>query len=158
MEKEQILEFTRRISQSNGSGLTLITYDILFANLAEAKKAYQEEEWDTFKTAVRQSEKAIQELIDTLNFSYELAKNLYQIYVFCRDELAKAMAKRSISEIEETERLMRKLYEGFQKAAKSDTSEPIMKNAEQVYAGYTYGRGDVTENSQELNRSRGFLV
>ena len=158
MEKEQILEFTRRISQSNGSGLTLITYDILFANLAEAKKAYQEEEWDTFKTAVRQSEKAIQELIDTLNFSYELAKNLYQIYVFCRDELAKGMAKRSISEIEETERLMRKLYEGFQKAAKSDTSEPIMKNAEQVYAGYTYGRGDVTENSQELNRSRGFLV
>ena len=42
MEKEQILDFTRRISQSNRSGLTVINYEIIFAYLDDAKKAYQE--------------------------------------------------------------------------------------------------------------------
>ena len=39
MEKEQILDFTRRISQSNRSGLTVINYEIIFAYLDDAKKA-----------------------------------------------------------------------------------------------------------------------
>jgi len=43
VEKEQILDFTRRISQSNRSGLTVINYEIIFAYLDDAKKAYQEE-------------------------------------------------------------------------------------------------------------------
>jgi hypothetical protein len=30
VEKEQILDFTRRISQSNRSGLTVINYEIIF--------------------------------------------------------------------------------------------------------------------------------
>ncbi|MFR8426319.1 MAG: hypothetical protein ACLVCH_00365 [Roseburia inulinivorans] len=38
MEKEQILDFTRRISQSNRSGLTVINYEIIFAYLDDAKK------------------------------------------------------------------------------------------------------------------------
>ena len=53
---------------------------------------------------------------------------------------------------------MRKLYVSFEKVAENDTSAPIMKNTQQVYAGYTYGRDDVVENCQELNKSRGFLV
>ena len=42
MEKEQILDFTRRISQSNRSGLSVINFEIIFAYLDDAKKAYQE--------------------------------------------------------------------------------------------------------------------
>ena len=49
MEKEQILDFTRRISQSNRSGLTVINYEIIFAYLDDAKKAYQEEKWEEFQ-------------------------------------------------------------------------------------------------------------
>ena len=52
MEKEQILDFTRRISQSNRSGLTVINYEIIFAYLDDAKKAYQEEKWEEFKVAL----------------------------------------------------------------------------------------------------------
>ena len=43
MEKEPNLDLTRRISQSNRSGLTVINYEIIFAYLDDAKKAYQEE-------------------------------------------------------------------------------------------------------------------
>ena len=144
MEKEQILDFTRRISQSNRSGLTVINYEIIFAYLDDAKKAYQEEKWEEFKVALRKAQNSIGELMQTLDFSYDISRNLYRIYVFCKDSLAAAM--------------YRKLYQSFCKVAETDSSAPMMKNTQQVYAGYTYGKGDLVENCQELDKSRGFFA
>lgn len=158
MEKEQIIDFTRRISQSNASGLVVVTYDIMFSNLEDAKAAYAKEDWEAFKRSVRQAQRAIGELKDSLNFSYDMAKELYQIYVYCRDKLAEAMYKRSLDELAEASELMEKLYKSFKKVAEEDNTAPIMKNTQQVYAGYTYGRNDVVENCDEINKSRGFLV
>ncbi len=158
MEKEQILDFTRRVTQSNRSGLTLVTYDIFFAYLADAKDAHKKEDWDAFKQSIRQAQKAVQELIDTLNFSYDLAKELYRIYVFAKDQLAIAMYKRSLTEIEQAESVMTKLRDSFSKVAAEDESEPLMRNTQQVYAGYTYGRNDIVENFENDDKKRGFLV
>ena len=113
MEKEQILDFTRRISQSNRSGLTVINYEIIFAYLDDAKKAYQEEKWEEFKVALRKAQNSIGELMQTLDFC---------------------------------------------KVAETDSSAPMMKNTQQVYAVYTYGKGDLVENCQELDKSRGFFA
>ena len=33
MKKEQIMDFTRRISQSNRGGLVIVIYDIFFAHM-----------------------------------------------------------------------------------------------------------------------------
>ena len=158
MDKEQIVDFTRRVSQSNRSGLTLVTYDIFFAYLTDARNAHEKKDWDVYKQSIRQAQKAVQELIDTLNFSYDLAKELYQIYVFSRDQLAIAMYKRSLAEIDQAESVMKKLRESFATVAENDLSEPLMKNTQQVYAGYTYGRTDVVENFQNEDKKRGFLV
>ena len=158
MEKEQITDFTRRIVQSNRSELTVINYEIIFAYLTDAKTAHEKEQWDEFKNALRKAENSITELINTLNFSYEISKNLFQIYVFCKDELAISMYKRSTAQIEDAERLLKKLYQGFLEAAKTDTSAPLMKNTQQVYAGYTYGKNDLVENYKELDKSRGFFA
>ena len=158
MEKEQILDFTRRISQSNRSGLTVINYEIIFAYLDDAKKAYQEEKWEEFKVALRKAQNSIGELMQSLDFSYDISRNLYRIYVFCKDSLAAAMYKRSLTEIENAEKMLRKLYQSFCKVAETDSSAPMMKNTQQVYAGYTYGKGDLVENCQELDKSRGFFA
>ena len=40
MKKEQIMDFTRRISQSNRGGLVIVIYDIFFAYIEDAKEAY----------------------------------------------------------------------------------------------------------------------
>lgn len=158
MKKEQITDFTRRISQSNRGGLVVIMYDIYFAYLADAREAYGKEEWDAFKEALRRSERMLNELMGALNFSYDLAKQLYSIYVFCRDCLAKSMYKRNLTDLEHAERLMRKLYDGFVAAAAQDASAPLMSNTQQVYAGYTYGRDDLVETCQDFDTSRGFFV
>lgn len=158
LKKEQIQEFTRRITQSNKGGLVIVMYDILFVYISDAKEAYKKESWDDYKEAIRHAERTIEELISALNFSYGLAAELYRIYVFCRDSLAKAMYKRDIEEVLMVERLMKRLYEAFSETMKQDTSAPLMSNTQQVYAGYTYGRDDLVETCQNYDTSRGFLV
>ena len=158
MQKEQIQEFTRRISTSNRTGLVVVTYDIFFAYLAEAKCARQEGRWDAYKQAVRQATKCISELMETLDFSYGLAAELYRTYVYCREILAVALYKRSEEELTECENLMKLLYDSFVKIAEADDSEPIMKNTEQVYVGYTYGRNDVNSANPDTTTNRGFLA
>lgn len=158
MKKEQIQEFTRRVSQSNKGGLIIVIYDIYFTYLCDAKEAYAKEEWEEYKIAVRHAQRAIGELMASLDFSYELAAELYRTYIFCRDTLAKAIYKRDIGEIELAERLMKRLYDAFSETMKQDTSLPLMSNTQQVYAGYTYGKEDLVETYQDFSTSRGFLV
>lgn len=158
MDKEQITDFTRRISLCNRGELVVIMYDIFFAYIEDAKEAYKAEDRNAYKEALRRSQRALDELMAALDFKYDLAKNLYSIYLFCKDSLAKAMYKRDMADIEITEHLMRKLYDGFVNAAKEDTSAPLMKNTQQVYAGYTYGRDDLVETYQNSDTSRGFFA
>lgn len=113
MKKEQIVDFTRRISQANRSGLVVVMYDIFFTYLNDARAAYDAADWDAYKEALRRAQRAIDELISALNFSYDMAKNLYSIYVFCRDSIAKSLYKRDLADAEDACRLMKKLYDGF---------------------------------------------
>ena len=157
MQKEQIQEFTSKITLSNRTGLTVVTYEIFFAYLADAKVALKEEHWDEYKQAIRQGQKCIGELMVTLNFAYDLSAELYRIYSYGKELLAKAIYKRSEAEIIECETLLRMLYTSFVQVAQTDTSPVLMQNTEQVYAGYTYGRNDVNSSS-DVNPSRGFFV
>lgn len=158
MKREQIVDFTRRISQCNKGGLIVVMYDIFFAYMDEAKEAYEAGEWEAYKDALRRGGRMIEELISALDFSYELAGNLYSIYVFCRHSLAKAMYKQDIADADDARRLMEKLRDAFVQAAGEDTSAPLMKNTQQVYAGYTYGRDDLVETYQNFDTSRGFFA
>ena len=150
MKKEQIMDFTRRISQSNRGGLVIVIYDIFFAYMEDTKEAHDNGEWENYKTALRNASKTISELISSLE--------LYRIYVFCRETLAKAMYKRDLKEVELAENLMKKLYTAFAEVMKEDTSAPLMRNTQQIYAGYTYGKNDLVETYQDFDTSRGFLV
>ena len=157
MQKEQIQEFTSKITLSNRTGLTVVTYEILFAYLADAKSALKEERWEDYKPSIRKALKCITELMETLNFTYDLSMDLHRIYGYGKELLAKAMYKRSEAEIVECETLLRMLYKSFVKVAETDKSPILMQNTEQVYAGSTYGRKDVN-SSLDINPSRGFFV
>lgn len=158
MQKEQIQEFTRKITQSNKTGLTVVTYDIFFVYLTDAVKALKDSEWEMYKQSIRHAQRCINELINTLNFSYELSGDLYRTYAYCRELLATAIYKRNEAELQECEELMKMLYVSFVKVAESDDSAPLMRNTEQVYAGYTYGRSDINESNPNALSNRGFFA
>ena len=150
-------EFTRRISQCNSGELIVIMYDIVFVYMEEAKAAHAENSYEDYKAAVKKSQGAIDTLIGALNFKYEIAKDLHKLYVYSKNCLAKAIYQNRTDGIEEAEKILKRLYASFCEVAKKDTSGPLMRNTQQVYAGMTYGRNTLNENCFE-NSHRGFFV
>lgn len=158
MENTQKQDFVRRLSQCNRGEMIVIIYDIYFAYIEDAKCAYEEKNHDAYKEAIRKAQNVLNELIHALDFSYELSKNLYQLYVYCKNSLSRSMYENRIDGICDTEVVMNKLYRSFEAVAKLDSSKPLMQNTQQVYAGMTYGRTCLNENITNTNSNRGFLA
>ena len=158
MDKELMHAFTRRLSQCNKGEMIVITYEICFAYLEDAKQGYKAEEHGDFKQGILRAQRVLRELMGSLDFKYPIAGNLYQLYRYCNMQLSETLFKNSLSGVKEAEKVLRPLYSSFVEAAKQDTSEPLMQNIQQVYAGMTYGKGELTENYLENDVHRGFLV
>ena len=157
MERSLKQEFTMRLSQCNKGELVIITYDILFAYLAEAKSAYEQNNHEAYKNAIRKAQASIDTLNQSLNYQYELSRNLHQLYVYTKNTLAKAIYQNKLDGLEEAEKILKSLYASFVEAVKTDTSGPLMSNTQQVYAGMTYGKTSLSENFIDDNH-RGFFV
>lgn len=156
MTDEKKQEFTLRITQANQSQLVVILYELFFSYLEEAKTAIEAGEKDAFSKAVGKSHDCLLELIGSLKMEQPLAQNLYQIYLFVSRQIGLANGKKTYEPLIDAERLMRKLYESYKKDSVNDTSGPVMKQAQTVYAGLTYGRSDVNENMADPDANRGF--
>lgn len=150
-------EFTRRLSQCNNGEMIVIMYDIVFAYMEEAKATHAADSYEEYKVAIKKAQGSIDTLIQALDFKYEIARNLYQLYVYSKNCLAKAIYQNRTDGITEAEKILKRLYASFCEAAKTDTSGPLMRNTQQVYAGMTYGRTTLNENCIDDNH-RGFFV
>lgn len=157
MKQEQVQDFTRRISQSNKSGLVVIVYDIIFAYIKDAEDSLADGNYEVFRDSLAKAQRGVDELIRALDFQYEIAKNLYSLYVFAKEAMAKAIIRKGKEELDGAKAVLMNLYDGFLEAARQDHSKPLMQNAQQVYAGMTYGKNNLTETFQEP-ASRGFFA
>ena len=157
MTKERIQEFTRRITQANRSGLALIKFEILFAYFDDISRAFQENDRQGVEKGVHHADDVLKSFQETLDFQYEISPRLYALYDFHRRQLSKVLIRNSLDELTQSRKMLQKTYEAFSEAAKEDTSAPLMRNAQQVYAGYTYGKNDINE-SYDVPSSRGFLA
>ena len=158
MTDEKKKEFTRRLSQCNASEMIVIQYEIFFTYLDDALEAF-ELGGEPFKQAIRHADAVLVRLQDSLDFKYALAGELYPLYNYSRRQLAMAMAVHKKKPISNARNIMDKLYEAFAKIAAEDTSEPVMHNAQAVYAGFTYGKNSLNEATVDNSpQSRGFLA
>ncbi len=157
MTNEQQQYFTRKITQANRSGLLLIKFEMLFAYFDDICEAYEKDEKEMLKASVRKADAVLKSFQATLDFNYELSPKLYALYDYHRRQLAKVLMKHSLAELETSRDMLNQLYKAFQEAAAQDDSRPLMQNAQQVYAGYTYGKHDLNE-SYDMQASRGFLA
>lgn len=157
MESSLKQEFTRRISQCNRGELVVIMYDIVFAYIDDIKKAHENQQYEDYKYAIKKAQDSIEALMKALDFKYELAKELNRLYVYARTCLAKALYQNRLDNVLEAERILKSLYTSFCEVAKTDTSGPLMRNTQRVYAGMTYGRNTLNENCYDDNH-RGFFV
>ncbi len=158
MKQEQVQDFTRRISQSNRGALVVIIYEIIFAYIKDAEEGLAGDNYEGFKEGLAKAGRGVDELIHSLDFQYEISKDLYSLYVFVKESMAKAVIKKRADELAGAKEVLMNLYTAFEEAAKQDQSTPLMQNTQQVYAGMTYGKNNLTETFQDPETSRGFFA
>ncbi|MCM1183069.1 MAG: flagellar protein FliS [Roseburia sp.] len=160
MDKDTKQMFTRRITHANGTQLIVILYEMLLVYLEDAQTAYRQGDSEEFCRNLQTARGCIGELRESLNFEYEISKNLFSIYCFADRTLAGDIFgnRAAHTHINALRGIFTKLHDAFDTVSKTDTSPPLMDNIQDVYAGITYGRTDINENLANYDAERGFRV
>lgn len=158
MTREKKQELTLRITQANKTELIEILYEMVLCYLEDAFVAHEDSDRASFRAAIRKTRGCFNELLSSLNFEYELANCFSQLYLYCIKELALADVKNQTEHLKHIVKVVEQLKDAYVELAKQDTSAPVMKNSQTIYAGLTYGRGELTENMADQGSNRGYLV
>lgn len=156
MTNEMKQQFTLKITRANKSQLVVILYEMLLTYLDEAQEAHEKGEKEGFRAGIRKARGCLRELMASLHYEYELAFNLLQLYLYADRELTRADIHNRMEELSHVRMVMSKLRDAYGTISSQDASTPIMANTQTVYAGLTYGRGDLTENLADQGSDRGF--
>ncbi len=156
MTREMKQVFTRRITQANRTQLVVILYDMILEYLKDAIAAQEVGCVPEYKKDMQCARNCISELRSSLDFKYDLSRNLFAIYAFADRELANDMYSMKTKDISQIAGMFRKLRDAYHTISKEDQSEPLMENAQNVYAGLTYGRTDINESMYGV--ARGYCI
>lgn len=157
MDKEQLQSYANRITQANRTELTVIVYEIIISDLDSAIARFDSGEMEEFTKDLQHAQKFMNELISTLDFHYVLSFDLMQLYLYVNRRMIKAAIRRDAQPLPSARKVMQTLLVGFKEVAKQDTSEPLMQNTQQIYAGLTYGKGVLNETTIDPKQhNRGF--
>ena len=147
MTNEQINAYTLRISQANASALTVITLELEITWIEEALAFLEREETEEFVRCIDKAQKAQQELMGVVNLKNTVALDVLTIFSYINKQLIVSKIKRADIELHRLIEMLNKLKNSFSVLAEQDASSPIMENSEKVYAGLTYGKGTLNENT-----------
>ena len=150
--------FTVRITQANKSELIVILYEMYLAYLDDARQALETgQNRAGFREGIRKAGSCVRELMQSLVHRYAVAGQLFRLYAYVMKEMSRADARGSAEPLVICRKVMTELLEAYREVSRQDDSAPIMEHTQTVYAGLTYGKGELTE-SLSHERNRGFLV
>ena len=155
MTREKVQEFTLRITRANSTQLVVVLYDMTISYLEDAKNAKEREE---FAEALRKVRGCINELLLSLKPGSELSRNLGNLYLFFLRHLAAALRLFDAQMVAEIIPLFEKLRDAYKEATADNTEEPLMANAQDVYAGFTYGKTAQASEVSHQAPGRGMFV
>lgn len=158
MTKDVKQQFTLRITQANATEMIVILYDMTLMYIEEAKEADSVGDTVAYREGIRKIRACINELIQSLHLEYEIAGNLYKLYLFCIRRLAYAEVRKDAQVLDEVETVIVQLRDAYAQIAPQNTAAPVMSNTETVYAGLTYGKGALTKDMTNQSPNRGMLV
>lgn len=140
MTKEQLGEYTRRITQTNRTGLVVITYEIIDQYLDDAAKALELYNLEDYVFNIKKARQFLNQLMNTLDFKYAISIQLLNVYRFAEDCLIKCELRRKDVHLQEVRDILMDLQKAFAAVAQQDTTGAVMMNTQAVYEGFTYGR------------------
>lgn len=158
MTKEVKQQFTLRITQANATEMIVILYDMTLMYIEEAKEADSMGDAATYREGIRKIRACINELIQSLHLEYEIAGNLYKLYLFCIRRLAYAEVRKAAQTLDEVKKVIVQLRDAYAQIALQNIAAPVMSNTETVYTGLTYGKQALTKDMTDQSANRGLLV
>ena len=99
------------------SELLLTLYDELVKRLTRAEIALEKGEYDIMEQSVERATQIIRYLDGTLDRSYEISKNLAQLYEFFCYELVRVKIGRNATELQRVKTMVCELRDSFRSAA-----------------------------------------
>ncbi len=151
-------EFTRRITQANPVSMITVLYDMTLVYLGDAREALEAKQKKKFVQEIHHAQDCLQELANSLQLNYEQAPALHKLYIYIHKALATAIISFSVEPLTQPESILKRLRDAYSELEKTGSFEPVMKNAQQVYAGLTYGKNSLVESMPETGVNRGFLA
>lgn len=156
MKKELLQEFTTRVTQGNRTQLVVTIYDIILASFHEAKEAFDSRNMNEWRHSLERAQALVMELVQALDFNYEISKELLTLYLFVNRRILHALSRQKMELLDGVDKVIINLRNAFEEVSKTDKSGSVMVNTQKVYAGLTYGRtSDLSELYQESS-NRGF--
>ena len=128
MTKEQIKEYTARVAQANRTELVVIIYELLLDEIQEGNKQYQVGNTDAGEKQIRKAQGYLQELLGSLDFRYEIALQLRQLYRYVNEQLIATLVQRRPIHLDAACEVIRGLMERFLKYEKETWSGNFTAN------------------------------
>lgn len=159
MNKEAIQSFTARITQASKSELVVILYEMALTNIDDAEKFYLNNDINNFDKELKGAQRYVSELMAALDYSHMISYELLSLYLYINKHIITAIVKQDPLTLQYAKVILNKLLIGFKAISKADSSGPVMRNTQQLYAGLTYGRGTLNETFIDPNnKNRGFIA
>ncbi len=161
MNDSMVKDFQNRIVNASRAELLLINYEMLFATLDQAIEGIDEGNSTLFNKAMTKSSRLLRELSDNLDFQYEISKELMALYIFVNKQFIDATLSMDKEPLISGRRLLDNIYKGWVEAKQQDDKSSkdkstVIANGQKVYAGLTYGKGNLNEVVYGNEQQRGF--
>lgn len=120
--------------------LLCLTYALFLEDIERALLCTGEDR----KKIVAHSREVLLQLVESLDFKQQIAKELFAVYIYIQNIL---INKRDEDDkLREVYDLMNKLYQSYiQLMERESEKQSVVEHAQQIYAGMTYGRGYLSE-------------
>ena len=121
---------------------------MVYEELLESIKRYKESSSIDDKNT---SLKLIRHLAETLYFDYDIAKDLFNLYLYVQRLILENR------ELDKAYELIEIIYTGYKHIRDNEENKKaVMRNTESVYVGMTYGKNKLNECT--LSSNRGYTV
>ena len=157
MTNEKKQEFTLRITSANSTELIEILYEMLLEYVEDAKAAIGKNDINEIHDAIRKARGCLRELMESIDFEYDIAGYFMSLYAYVNKELLLAEIRKDVKVFDNVKVVIEPLRDTYIELAKMDKSEPVMQNTQKVTAGLTYSKSAINESLEEQN-NRGFYV
>ncbi len=154
MENKEKINWSARIVNATPSQLVLIIYELIFESIDEAIDYLRNKKYSDCESSLDRARKLIMELTHDLKMQSTLEYDFLSLYLFVNKLIIQGYCRRDEQKLIKAKKILTNLYNGLCEAEKKvPKEEAVIKNAQQIYAGLTYGKGTLNESmAEDINR------